>query len=314
MRFLIVLTGLVTLLAAFTRTPEYRLEASGLVTDLAYEKGRLYAATGAGVVDRFDLSAKKRTGAIRVPDIKDFMGDTIPAKIYSVDVWEGRVLIVAQGAKGYRELYLSNGKDAEKKIGVDEHLFIKKASFVDDEKVLIGLLSNELILYSLKENRALYRKQIRPSTFSDFALSEDKTRAVVADESGILTLIDVATGDVVRIMEGENLDNVYQVDYKNGIAAGAGQDRKVSIYRPKDAYHVMGKFLIYSVGLSPKAAWCAYAYNEASEIALLDVASGSVKGYYTEGHHATLSRILFTEEQGFFSAADEKSIYFWRVP
>ena len=143
-------------------------------------------------------------------------------------------------------------------------------------------------------------------------MSEDKSEVVTADESGILNLIDVRSGETKRVMEGENLDNVFQTDYKNGIAVGAGQDRKVSVYTKSSAFHVSGDFLIYSVGLSPSADLCAFAANEKNEIAVLDIKRGTVQGYL-KGHDATLTRILFIDESRLVSSADEKNILFWRL-
>lgn len=299
-------------LFAFEKTPESTLKASGLVTDIVYDQGELLASTGAGTVDIFDTDKKSLKRVITVPKIKDFMGDMMPAKVYSVDKLGDRVLLTVQGPKGYRELYMEKAGKLEKLIDVSARMFIKKAKFVDRDHVLIGLLSNELILYSIGEKKPLYRKQVRPSSFSDFALSEDRSEVVTADESGILNLIDVKSGETKRVMEGENLDNVYQVDYKNGIAAGAGQDRKVSVYTKRSASHVRGTFLIYSVALSPSATLCAFAANEKNEIAVMDVQSGGIKGYL-KGHDATLSRILFIDEEHLVSSADERNILFWRL-
>ena len=64
-------------------------------------------------------------------------------------------------------------------------------------------------LFDIKNKQELYRIQLSESKFSDFALNKAKTQAVYSCESGVLNIIDTATGKVIKVLEGLNVDNVY---------------------------------------------------------------------------------------------------------
>jgi len=86
--------------------PSYTYLASGGITDLVIKNGKLYVATKASKVDIFDINTKEKISSITLPKIKDFMGDEINSKIYSVDVLKDSILILSQGNKGGRAIHI----------------------------------------------------------------------------------------------------------------------------------------------------------------------------------------------------------------
>ena len=84
--------------------PVFTYIASAGVTDLIYSNNKIYAATSGSSVDIFDTKTKRKIDSIKLPKIKDFMGDLVDSKIYSVDVFEDMVLILSQGEKGGRDI------------------------------------------------------------------------------------------------------------------------------------------------------------------------------------------------------------------
>lgn len=85
--FLYLLLFVNVLLAVDTLHPTYSLMSSGDAQDIVYKNGKLYSATSEGTVDIFDTKEKKLIKKVKLPDIKDFMGDDVPAKVYSVDIY-----------------------------------------------------------------------------------------------------------------------------------------------------------------------------------------------------------------------------------
>ena len=244
MRFLILFLLFFLQLNAKDLKPTFVYEGSGAVTDLVYQDEKLYSATAEGAVDIFDIKEQKLIKTIHVPKIKDFIGDEVESKIYSVDIVEGQVMIVSQGKMGYRRVHLYVDNNLTEVISSSNSYTIAKAKFVDKDKLLIALLSNELILYDIKNNKSLYREQISASKFSSFALNEKKDEVIIADESGDLKIVSVKDGKVVKELKGQNVDNIFQLDYKNGLIITAGQDRRCVIYSKdgKTAYYKDGSF------------------------------------------------------------------------
>jgi len=294
--------------------PTARYISSGAVTDIVYKNAKLYSATDASSVDIFDVQTREVIETIKISQIKDFMGDLIDSKVYSVDVYNEKILILSQAQKGARRVHIYENKKLELIIDYKEKLFIAKAKFIDEDTILLGLLSNEIISYDIKKRKENFRTQVSFSKFSNFVLNEDKSEVIVADESGDLKIHSTKDAQLLKELRGQNLDNVFQVDTKNGIIATAGQDRRVVIYTPKrnTSYYKSGSFLIYSVGLSPSGKIVGYASDEDNNVALFNTLTQSDIGLYG-GNKMTLNNILFINENEFFSASDDKTINLYKI-
>ena len=109
-------------------TPSSSLIASGGVIDLVLNNDKLYVSTAASSVDIFDIKTQEKIDSIKMPKIKDFLGDIIDSKIYSVDIlydnilFDGDKLMVIDTC-GY---YKSN-KTFDELLKIDEHKLIKSA-------------------------------------------------------------------------------------------------------------------------------------------------------------------------------------------
>lgn len=310
----ILLIFISTLFSKNIQEPVATFIASGSVTDLIYKDNKLYSATDASSVDIFDATTQNLIQKITVSQILDFMGDTIDSKIYSIDLINNKLLILSQAQKGARRVHIFENGKLTLIIPYTEKLFIAKARFIDDNTILLGLLSNEIISYDIKNKKQNYRTSISQSKFSNFALNEEKNEVVIADESGDLKIHKTKDASFIKELSGENLDNVFQVDTKNGIIATAGQDRRIVIYASKfnSAYYKTADFLIYSVGLSPSGKRVAYASDENNNITVFNTITKSELGVYG-GNKMTLSNIIFINENEFFASSDDKTINLYKI-
>ena len=312
--FILVFVLITSIYAANIKMPNSTLTADGAVTDIVYKDKKLYVATAVGVVDVIDVKSKKILEKIYVAKIKDFMGRVVNAKVYSVDVLGKSILVLSQAKSGYRELSIYKDKKLTKIISVDEKLSIAKAKFLDKDRVLLALLSNDIISYNIKTKQQNWTTQASMSKFSDFALNEDKTKVVVADESGDLHIYATKNAELLQTLEGKNLDNVFAVDYKNKKIITAGQDRRAVVYdlRYNKAYYKTSHFLIYSAGLSPSAKLAAFASDEQNNVTVFKTNTKSKIGIFG-GSEMTLVKILFINENEFFVANDAKKINFYKI-
>ncbi len=242
------------------------------------------------------------------------MGDIIDSKVYSVDVIKDKVLLLSQAKEGARRVHIYTNDSLNLIIPYSEKLLIAKAKFLDENTILLALLGSELISYDVKNKKINYRTQVSQSKFSNFALNETKTQVVVADESGDLKIYNTKDGVFVKKLSGQNLDNVFQVDYKNSIIATAGQDRKVVIYDTKSnsAYYKMGSFLIYSAGLSPSAKLAGYSSDENNNVTVFNTSTQSILGVFG-GNKMTLTNILFINEEEFLVSSDDNTINLYKI-
>ncbi len=302
--------------------PTFVYTASGGVTDIVSSDDKIYVATQASTVDIFDLKTKKLIQKIKVAQIKDFMGDIIDAKIYNVDTYQNKILLTVQGSKGFREVYIFQNNKLEKVISIEDKLYVSKAKFLKNDLILFSLLGNEMYLYNAKTKETIWKIDVKPqdaefnSTFADFALNEDKTIAVVADESGDLKLVDIKKGKVVKVLADKNLDKVFKVDYKNDKIITAGQDGRCVVYNLKNStdYSLREKhwFLIYGAGLSPSAKLGAFSSDEDNNVIVFNTSTKS-KLFKLTQNIMTLSSILFINENEIFVTTDSNKFNYYNL-
>jgi WD40 repeat protein len=261
----------------------------------------------------YDYEAKAFTKTIKLPKVTDFTGETVHARVFSVDKLDSRYVLLSDSGKGgYTNLWIHENNTSTQVLNHTNKIAAIKVRFISKEKVLLGLLSNEAVLYDVKEKKEIFRVQLSESKFSDFALNDDKSQAVFACESGVLNVIDTKTGKMLKELKSVNVDNVYKVDFKKDIVSGAGQDRRGALYDVTlgTGTHIEGSFLIYATGLSPSTKKVAFAMDEKNDISIYTRSSKS-KIALLEGQKSTLNTILFKDENILFSSSDDSTVMMW---
>jgi len=295
--------------------PSKSFEASGIVEDMTLAEGKLLVGTDTGKLQIFSLNDFQKIDEVQLPKIKDFMGDVIDTKVFSVDGSGGRELLLSDsGEGGYSALWLYEKGKLRKIFGAEAQKTVIKARFVDDDHILLGYLSDEVGLYDLRSRKELYHRQLEPSKFSDFALDEGKKRAVFGCESGKLTLIDVATGKTLASKERLHLDNVLSVAFRHGWAVAGSQDRRGSYWHVDgtESGYFEGSFPVYAVGLSPSAKIAAYTMDENRDIRLYDLASQSLVARL-QGLPSRPEKILFLDGHRILGASQDNRILLWNL-
>lgn len=313
-KFFFFLTFLFTTLNANEIKPLFQYEASGAVTELIVKENKLYASTDASSIDIFNIQTKQKVSTILFPKIKDFMGDIVNSKIYSIDILKDKILSVSQGEKGGRNLTIYENGKFNTIISDKKRMFIAKAKFLDENRIIFSLLSNELYIYDIKSKKKVLKLDVSLSKFSDFVLNENKKSVIVADESGILKMLNTDNLQVIKEFKNQNLDNVFQVDTKNNIIATAGQDRRAVIYDElnNNAQYINAPFLIYSVGLSPSGKKVGIAYDEENNVLIFDTKS-KIKKFMLVENLAIISKVLFINEKELFISSDDKKINYYKI-
>lgn len=292
----------------------YSLIASSAVTDLVLKDEKLYASTTASSVDIFNIGSREKIESIKLPKIKDFIGDDIDSKVYSIDVLKEKILILFQGEKGGRNISIYKNGIFDSIIEDKDKLFIARAKFIDENHIIYALLSNQIYLYDLKNKKILKEIQISQSKFSNFVLTQDKSKIIVCDESGVLTMIDSKNFEIIKTFENQNLDNVFQVDTKNGIIITAGQDRRSAIFymNSKNAYYKEFSFIIYSAGLSPSGNLAGVASDEDNNVTIFNTKTKEDLYKLTQ-NKSTLTNILFINENEIFVSSDDEKINYYKI-
>ena len=320
LKFIVVILFFISSIFSQDLKPTFVYNATGGVTSIVKNDNKLYVSTQASSVDIFDIKTRKFIKSIKIPQIKDFMGDIIDAKVYNADAYKDKVLLTVQADGGFRELYLYENDKLKKIISKDKQLYISKALFIDDKYIAFCLLGNTMYLYDYKNDKNIWKVEVKApdaqfnSTFADFTLNEDKTLAVVSDEGGDLKIVDIGKGKVVKVLANKNLDKVFKVDFKNNKIITAGQDGRCVIYNLKNNtnYFLREKnwFLIYGAGLSPNGKLGAYSSDENNNVTIFNTNTKS-KLYKLTNNLMTLSSILFISENEIFVTTDSNKFNYY---
>ncbi len=309
--FLYLIVFVLTISAGDIR-PLFRLATGAMVTDFAVDDDRIYIGTDAGTVEIFDLRTQTPLKRIFLDPVRSGTGEPMAARIQSIDVLEGVLLIVSSAENAYRNVWKYDEHGLVKLIGGEEKRVIKAARFVDRNRFVMGTFGAEIVLHDLNEGYDFYTKQASGSTLGGFALSADRRKLVVSDESGAVRQIDVETGKVEKIVGRKNLDNVFQIAEAAGVVVTAGQDRRVVVYRKdRSPYHLRSDFLVYAVGISPDGKTAVYSSGEDNDLQLFETESGR-KLDRLVGHRALVNKIVFFRDRYIISAGNEEAVLFWK--
>jgi WD40 repeat protein len=213
--------------------------------------------------------------------------------ISSVDYYKGKILFIKRLVSGYNELYLYENKKLTKLLNESLHFTLKKVKFVNEESAIIGFMSNELMLYDLKNRKIVYKKQLNMASLSDIVLDEKREYVFTGDETPLISKIDILSGKVVQKFYKANKRDIFSIDYKNGKLLSGGKDRRVILYQTPEKYTMTkGDFFIYDVALNPDATKAAFVKNEESDISVIDTNSME-EIYLLKGHKQTILKIDF---------------------
>jgi len=296
-------------------TPAWQLDVNASVKDMVLYKGTLVIGTDNGTLKVYNFKEKQFITIITLPKVKDFMGDLMPPKVFSVDAVENKyVLLSDSGEGGYVNVWINENNKTSQIISAKDKKVIVKVRFVDAKHLLFGYLGNEVALYNLETHKELYRVQLSESKFSDFSLNETHKQVVFSCESGVLNVVDVLTGKVVKVLKGQNLDNVHMVDFKQGIVSTAGQDRRGALYDANTGKgnYISGNFFIYATGLSPSTKMVAFTMKEDNTISIFNRNDKS-KIAELKGQNSTLNSIIFKDERTVFASANNSVVMMWKL-
>ena len=316
MRYLlIVFLFVTTLFAQKLQEPLYIYKVKqGLATDILYNKENLYIATDSGEVEVFNTKSKKRVESVKLSKIKDFMGDAIESKIFAIDILKNTLLILSQDNGGYSRVHFYENDKLQTIISGEEKLNIIKAKFIDKDTILLALISNDIISYNVQTKKKNWTVQASMSKFSNFALNNDRSAVAIADESGDVHVLSTKDGKKVKTLTGQNVDNVFSIDFKGDVILTGGQDRRAGVYNLKnsDAYYKASKFFVYGVGLSPSGKVGAYSCDIDNDVELFNTATRETLGKY-KVTKMVVNSIYFINEKEFFINSNSAKVLYYKL-
>jgi len=292
--------------------PIDKITFNGYISKVVFSKNYLVAGLESGDIVIKNFKTKKDIYVIKLPKIHDFMDEEIAMPIYSLDIQNDKILILAGGEDSKREVFIFNIKTKKLTHLIETKDTFMKASFING-KILFAYLSDEISLYDIKTKRYIYRVQAGNYVFSTYQLNESKTLVAIGDESGAIKVLDIQTGKKIATLKGFNKEQTLSLDFKNGYILNASSDKRVAIYNLKTknvSLELIVKFLPYGATLSNDATKLAVQYDEKNDIIVYDKYKNRLA--LLKGHTMALNGISFIDNKTILSFSPAE-ILIWRL-
>lgn len=307
-----VLLIFLILLVSHAAQPYKKITTKNLITSINLYGDELYISSDAGLVEVYDINNTKKLREIKLDQIYDYFGDAIYPKIFSTHTIDGKnILILSQDSNGSSKIQIYND-GGFRKIELNNTSFVNKAYFIDKDRILIGLLSNEIILYSLSKDKIMWITQPSQAVFSDLIVANDF--AFSTTEGGIIYIIDIESGKIIKTLEGANFDNVYMLASAKDILLSAGRDKTCGVYDIKSGEfrRLETHFLNYAVGISKDSTFGAISDNENNDILIFDTKTLD-KIDILKGGDALPNKIIFIDNHHIVAGFDSRNVLFWKI-
>jgi len=291
------------------------IESSAPVNDFIIDGNEIIVATTKGTVDVYDITSKKLLRSVKFDKTIDFAGDLFDTEVFKVVKVGNTIIAVTRGENGFNDVYAIINDQKEIIIpGNRINSVIVSIAVSDDNNLLLGLLSNELLKYDIINNEIIFREQISNYAFSAMCIDSKGEYLYVTDESGEVHKVESSSGNVLSNYKGQNVDNVLCIDYSSGIIVCGGKDRRISTYNTllnRDSHFDTGKF-ITTIAISPSGKRIAWYDTDTDNVELAWLANPSGVTQLIK-HKSMVNKIVFTSETTLVSAGIDNKIVFWNL-
>ncbi len=208
------------------------IQIDEILTHISTFDNMIFVGNAGGKIDIFTLQSQKahKIQTLTLPPIHDYFGNSQMPRIYDVTTFDGKTLFVlAEGSKGTKQiLELPLQSPQNLKSILQTNTSPKRIVAYDRDKLVVGFLSNEIGLFDLKSKTFIYNTHPSLAGFSDLCVNPPLIFST--DESGIVNVINITDGKILKRLDMINKDNNYQIVSAQNTILTASVDRQMAIY------------------------------------------------------------------------------------
>lgn len=296
----------------------HKITAKDSINYISTYKNTLYISTNSGEVEIYDLQTRKKKDSIKLPNITDLWGEVSAPRVFNTHTKDGKsLLIVSQDTADKSNLFIHNNGKLQKIDLGEKNGIIKNAFFVNENEILLSISSFEIIRYNIARGEVMW--SLKPKfleaineVFTDLRIKGDL--AISSTEGGSLYLIDLASGEVKRILKGANFDYIYMLGTAKSITLTAGRDKICGVYNLTngDFKRIKAEFMIYAVAISSDSSRGAVSYNENGDILIFNTQTLATIALLTGGNAPT-SQVIFMDNSNVLAAFGSNEVLFWNL-
>jgi len=278
------------------------------VSTWTQDEEAVYLGTEDGRVLRYLPGEDRAEELWRLEPVERVTGTEQP-KLYALDVRDGVLLWVREGASGFRivERFHPGGRP-EVVVPESLELPVVAAWFDDPGGYVLVLLDGEVVWIG-PAGEVRRRAQVTRSAVG--AAAKRGRRLAVGDEGGLVTLVDLDTGRVV-LQSAQHRDKVMALDLGSRWLLSGGRDRKGAALDLTGgaSLTLRAEFFVYAVALDPAERLAAYTFDEAGTLRIVDLQAR--RELLRKGGFAGVDRIVFWGEDCLILASEQGRVWCWR--
>ena len=259
----------------------------------------LYLGTDGGELDIYDIKAGEFLEPIKFRTVKTHVSDALLV-LAEMDYNERYLYVFKKEGAGWSEA--SNMRLENKSA--------KKSFFIDAKTAVVSDFGNEIYLIDLDSKKAVFKHKFSIALYVDFEINETRDKIAIGAESGVIYIYNLKTRQTEQTL---NLfkDNMYDIDYKNGVVSVGSIDKQAGVYNGETSYF-KADFIVYATALSPSGKSLAFMNGEQSDVSVYDVASKKKLATVKTGQQI-LNGLYLSNGGRLISVAYEKEVKFWSV-
>lgn len=300
---------------AAVQAPSLAFRAEHMVLDAAVRGFQILVGTQSGRVAVYDW----RDGRVLAPllSLEPGEGQEYPASVTSVAASPAGTRCAVVSSDGVLRVFeFAPGGGAALSLIRERH-GLRIASFLDEEKLLLGDLRGELALLDLDAGRELYRRQLEYDPIYSVTPGPSGARAALAFRSSAIQIVDVRSGETTAVLRGHR-DSVYALAWLGAdTLVSGGKDKRLFAWNlprpaaePRELYR--GDHYITALGSDADSTRLALSLDD-HRIGILRLADGQIT-HRLEGHTAPVQVLAFVDAgRRLISVGNDARVLVWRL-
>lgn len=303
------------------------VHTDGIITHISIFADSIFVGNASGEIFVFTFDKDKKAHksySLTLPFVEDYFGNAYAPRVFDIATFDGKVLFVlseaSRGDKQILKIHLSDNV-MPKSIWTTATSPKRIVAF-GKNALIMGFLSNEIALFDIDKSQFIYTTQPSQAGFSDLCVNEPFIFST--DESGIVNVFAIHSGKLLARLDSINKDNNYHVVSNGNAILTAGVDKQVGIYtfdpalaikgqfKLQDSTSIKSTFLVYAVGISPKAQLAGFSKNEQNDISIISLSTFEEK-YILKGSASLINSILFYDDTHIITGSDDKHFIIWSL-
>ncbi len=287
--------------------PEIRFRADHLVLEAVTDNTYVFAATQNGKINCFNLKSGEKEKDLLA--LKPRIKNSYPPAVYSLDLSPSKKLLAAGTGTGQIFLFSTGSRRIVSRVPIEGVENVPSVRFLDENRVVVGLMDGTLRLVQWRNGREIYRTKIELDPINNIRLSENRALMAVSTAASSIKIVSTVDGKIQQELDAHK-DTVYALAFLSpGRLLTGSKDmtlRQWDLSTGSSTVIYKSQFYINSVAWDGRGriAFHLPDYN----IGIMDLASKRIL-QVLEGHTAFINTLFFITPDRLLSSGNDARIF-----